>query len=116
MFTINYYADAQGNKPVETFIDNLDAKTKTKVFGHLELLETYGNQLGMPFSKYLMDGIFELRITQKGMTIRIFYFFSGNAEIILTHGFKKKSQKTPRREIEKATRLRKDWMTRNERL
>ena len=75
MFTINYYADTQGNKPVETFIDNLDDKTKTKVFGHLELLETYGNQLGMPFSKHLMDGIFELRITQKGMTIRIFCFF-----------------------------------------
>ena len=93
MFTINYYADTQGNKPVETFIDNLDAKTKTKVFGHLELLGTYGNQLGMPFSKHLMDGIFELRITQKGMAIRIFYFFSGNAEIILTHGLKRKVRK-----------------------
>lgn len=114
MFDVNYYANPQGDKPIETFIGNLDVKTRTKVFGHLELLETYGNQLGMPFSRHLTDGIFELRIAQNRIAVRIFYFFSSNAEIILTHGFKKKSQKTPRREIEKAIRLRKDWMMRNE--
>lgn len=64
MFHINYYEDVNGNVPIREFIEGLNLKLKVKVFGCIELLEQYGNQLGMPFSRYLRDEIFELRILQ----------------------------------------------------
>ena len=114
MFEIDYYKESNGNVPVEEFIDSLDMKMRAKVFGRLELLEEYGSQLGMPFSKHLDDGIFELRTAQGKNITRILYFFVVGQRIILTHGFVKKTQKTPAREIERAKKIRKDWRHRHE--
>lgn len=55
----------------------------------------------MPFSRHLDDGIFELRTVQGSDITRVLYFFVAGGEIVLTHGFVKKTQKTPAREIEK---------------
>ena len=109
MFEIDYYEDAAGQKPVQKFIDGLSKKMQARVFGRLELLEEYGSQLGMPFSKCLRDGVFELRVTQGSNTTRILYFFAKGKRIVLTHGFAKKTRKTPAREIERAKRMREDW-------
>ena len=46
MQEIQYYADEEGRKPVQEFIDALDCKMQAKVFGRLELLEEYGPMLG----------------------------------------------------------------------
>ncbi len=54
-------ATLSGRCPVAEFIDALDNKMKAKVFGRVELLEKYGSQLNMPYSRHLDDGIFELR-------------------------------------------------------
>ncbi len=114
MYEINYYEDNRGRRPVEEFIDGLSPKMKAKVFGRLELLEEHGPALGMPFSRHLDDGIFELRTVQGNDTTRILYFFVVGNEIVLTHGFVKKTQKTPAWEIERAKRIREDWRSRNE--
>lgn len=87
---------------------------RAKVFERLELLERYGPLLGMPYARHLSDGIFELRTVQGTNINRILYFFSSRNEIVLTHGFVKKTQKTPRREILRAQQARSDWMTKNE--
>lgn len=114
MYEIEYYRDAAGKKPVESFIDGLDLKMKAKTFGLVELLERYGPQLGMPFSRHLEDGVFELRAVGRGDSVRILYFFVVGKRIVLIHGFRKKTQKAPRREIERAKSIRKDWRERNE--
>lgn len=114
MFDISYYENSSGKSPVEKFIDSLDAKMRAKVFGRMELLEEYGPRLGMPFSRHIDDGIFELRVVQSSDIVRLFYFFVAERTIVLTHGFVKKTKKTPARELEKAKRLRKDWEIRNE--
>ena len=114
MYEIEYYRDASGKKPVESFIDGLDLKMKAKTFGLVELLERYGPQLGMPFSRHLEDGISELRVVRGSDSARILYFFVVGKRIVLTHGFRKKTQKAPRREIERAKSIRKDWRERNE--
>lgn len=114
MYEIDYYEDENGNKPVEAFINSLDAKMKAKVFGRLELLEEHGSMLGMPFSRHLDDGIFEPRTVQGNNITRILYFFVIGERVILTHGFVKKTQKTPFREIDKAKKMRNDWRRRNE--
>jgi len=63
-------------------------------------------------SKYLEDGIFELRTSLTVTIARSLYFYQQGAKIILTHGFIKKTQKTPRKEIEKAKMLRKFYQKR----
>lgn len=113
MYEINYYEERGGRRPVENFIDMLPPKMRAKVFGRLELLEEHGSSLGMPFSRHLDGGIFELRTIQGSNITRILYYFADNRTIILTHGFVKKTQKTPLREIEKAKWIRKDWRSRH---
>lgn len=68
----------------------------------------------MPYSRYLEDGIFELRIVQGSDIIRVMYFIAVGDRVILTHGFVKKTQRTPRSEIDRAKSLREDWGKRNE--
>ena len=59
----------------------------------------FGNKLRMPYSRELSDGIFELR-TQVGNDIsRILYFFIVGKNIILTNGFRKKTEKTPKARV-----------------
>ena len=114
MYEINYFREKNGKCPVENFIDALDSKMKAKVFGRLELLEEYGPRLGMPFSRHLSDGIFELRTVQGNNITRVLYFFIVGQQVILTHGFVKKTQKTPASEITLAKQYRADYLARKE--
>jgi phage-related protein len=91
------------------FLNNLNVEERIKVLQHIDLLETYGNCLKMPFSKHLSNGIFELRIKQKDKIMRIFYFFCKNKVIILTHAIVKKSQTTPEKEIKLAEKYKTDY-------
>jgi len=113
MFDIDYYEDENGRQPAKEFIDSLDAKMRAKVFGRLGLLEEHGPRLGMPFSRHLGDGIFELRTAAGSNITRILHFFVVGRRVILTHGFVKKTQKTPMREINRAKKTRNDWKKRN---
>jgi phage-related protein len=51
------------------------------------------------------DGLYEARIQLSSNIWRVFCFFDGDRLVILINGFQKKSQKTPRNEIEKALRI-----------
>lgn len=98
-FTVEYFEKEDGSYPAEDFILSLDVKMKAKIFRSLELLEMKGNSLREPYSKHLEDGIFELRVKQGSDSSRILYFFVVNNRVILTNGFIKKTQKTPRSEM-----------------
>lgn len=88
------------DKKVKQFVNDLEMPTAAKIFRMFELLERFGHTLGMPHSKYIDKGLFELRIrgTQE---IRILYTFHKGAAILL-HGFIKKAQHIPRKELEQA--------------
>lgn len=58
------------------------------------------------------DDIWEVRIQFGGDIFRLLGFFVGSSLIILTHGFAKKSQKTPRQEIDLATRRKNEYLSR----
>ncbi len=55
------------------------------------------------------DGLFEIRIKQGSDIFRIFCFFDAGKLIILINGFQKKTQKTPKQEIEKALKIKKEY-------
>ena len=63
----------------------------------------------MPESRYLEDGIYELRAIQGNDIARCLYFFVVDNKAIVTNGFIKKTQTTPRDVIEKAKRYRMDY-------
>lgn len=85
------------SKQTEEFINCLDKKAIAKVLRTLDLLERFGNKLGMPHSKKINTYLFELRIRGK-KEIRIIYCFRKN-QIILLHAFIKKTQKIPLRMV-----------------
>lgn len=68
----------------------------------------------MPYSKHLVDGIFEVRAKVGTNTSRILYFFVIGSRIVLTNGFIKKTQKTPKNEIELAKKYRNEFLNREE--
>ena len=82
---------------VKEFIKILEIPTSAKVFRTLELLERFGHALGMPHSKHISGGLMELRIKGK-QEVRLLYAFHKGGAVIL-HGFLKKSQKIPQKEI-----------------
>ena len=85
------------NDSFNEFIQSLEKDTIAKTIRVIELLEKFGNSLGIPHSKMVLKGIFELRI-HGDQNIRIFYAFSKNKAILL-HGFIKKTPKIPKKEI-----------------
>lgn len=109
MFDITFYERENGERPVEDFLDSLNAKMRAKAVRSLELLEEFGNRLTEPHSKYLSDGIFELRIKFAGDISRIFYFFFVQNKIVLTNGFIKKTQATPKNELIRAKKYKADY-------
>lgn len=98
---IEYYKTASGQDVVKDFIDNLQEPTQAKLGRQLDLLEQYGNQLGMPHAKSLGNGLMELRVRsgRGSQEVRVFYAFAFKDRIYLLHGFVKKSQTTPKKEL-----------------
>lgn len=111
-FTVIFYEDITGDKPVENFLLSLDIKMRAKLIGILQILQENGNQLREPYSKHLEDGIFEIRGKVGSDITRVLYFFYLDGKIILTNGFIKKTQKTPRKEIKLAKLRRQDYIER----
>lgn len=114
-YSVVLYEKDNGEKLVKTFIFQSDAKMQAKIIGLLEVLEEKGNLLREPYSKHLEDGIFELRCQVGNNITRILYFFYYQKQIVLTNGFVKKTQKTPRREIELAKYRKNEYIKRVER-
>ena len=99
-FKAEFYETEEGKKPAKDFMLSQNPKMKAKLFGLVSILEQYGNQLREPYSKPLGDGIFELRAKVGTDISRVLYFFYYEGRIVLTHGFVKKTKKTPPSEIE----------------
>lgn len=87
-------------KEVDQFIKTLEKPTIGKWLRHLDLLETYGEYLGMPHVRRIGNGLYELRV--RGVQeVRAFFIFSANKAVVV-HVFIKKTQKTPQKEIDLA--------------
>ncbi len=93
------YKTIQGDSPVKDFISNLEIKAQSKVRDSIKLLQEFGIRLGSPHVRKLTTTeIWELRIVGSD-SIRIFYLAISGRSFLLLHGFKKKKDKTPPKEI-----------------
>lgn len=117
MYTIEFYENTNGYSQLWSFLEALRIKShKSKnariqfnqISLYLDLLEQNGTRLGENITKHIDDGIWELRPGNN----RIFYFYFENNTFVLLHQFRKRTQKTPAREIRKAKAERDDWIAR----
>lgn len=69
-----------------------------------DLIGTYGPQLKPPHTKAMGNGLFELRLKGHEGIARVFYCTIIGRKVVMLHGFIKKSQKTPRKELDIATK------------
>ena len=89
---------------IDEFLDNLEVTARSKVSKILQLLTIVGNEIEMPYSKSLGEGLFELRVPGK-ISIRIIYCFYQNYAILL-HAFAKKTNKISKKDLNLAKRRR----------
>lgn len=98
-YDVDFYHKENGDCPVDDFLESLDTKMRAKVLGAVALLEANGPQLREPYSKFIGDGIFEIRAKQSSNITRVLYFFYIGKRIVLTNGFIKKTQKHRQRKL-----------------
>ncbi|AJI47152.1 MULTISPECIES: type II toxin-antitoxin system RelE/ParE family toxin [Francisella] len=92
---INFYSE-----DVENDILSLPPKLQAKMLRLFELVELHGAQLGKPHTDSLGKGLFELRAkAQEGIARSIYCYMKGKKVIIL-HVFIKKTQKTPKKDLD----------------
>jgi phage-related protein len=114
-YEVIFYEDDRGRSPVKDLLDELDAKARSnkqakqllsKFALYIEMLEQSGTRSGLPYTKHIGNGIWELRPKDH----RVFFFgWEGNT-IVLLHAFRKDTQKTPQKEIDRAEREMNDWL------
>ena len=117
MFNIVFYSTSDGVSELWNFLEDLQEKASTnkdariqhkQIAQYIQLLADHGTRLGENITKHLEEDIWELRL---GIN-RVFFFYHKDDTYVLLHQFRKKTQKTPRREIEKAIIERDDWKSR----
>lgn len=88
----------------QAFIKTLDDKVLRKIDYVLQLLKIR-ERLSTKFVKAIKDDLFELRIEYEGNIYRVFFIFDEGQVVVLFNGFQKKTQKTPKSEIDKALKI-----------
>lgn len=94
----------------QKFYDKQQNKVKLKIIWTIRLIE-YIDKIPVTYLKHIenTDGHFELRIQAGTDIFRIFCFFDEGKLVVLANGFQKKTQKTPKKEIEKALKIKKEY-------
>ncbi|MDM8525828.1 type II toxin-antitoxin system RelE/ParE family toxin [Desulfococcaceae bacterium HSG8] len=100
MKKIIFYETLSGKCPVEEFLESLTPKQAQKAAWILTLIEDLPSVPTKYFKKLVnSDDIWEVRINYRSDIFRLLGFFDGLEIIVLSHAFQKKTQKTPRRDI-----------------
>ena len=94
----------------EKFLLKQPKKVRDKIFKVIEIIETY-DRVPSTYLKVITgtNGLYEARIKLGSNIWRVFCFFDKGKLVILLNGFIKKTQKTPKKEIDKAIELMKSY-------
>ena len=117
MFNIDFYETSDGYSDIQDFLESLRAKASSvkdariqygQVARCIELLQENGTNLPAQIAKHLDDEIWELRPGDN----RVLFFYFDHGTYVLLHHFRKKTQKTPPRELARAKSEMKDYIAR----
>jgi phage-related protein len=92
-----YYFQLASRAPVSDFIENQDENAQAKIKKCFNIIQIYGSRAGRPFVKKIDKELYELRI--RGSNEIRFIFACSGKTVLMLHGFKKKSQKLPLKEL-----------------
>lgn len=94
----------------DEFFAEQTIKVRDKIIKVLDIIENV-ERIPTTYLKYLegTDGLFEIRVQLGNNIFRVFCFFDGNRLVILLSGFQKKTQKTPKKEIDRALKLMQEY-------
>ena len=119
MYKIEFYEKSDGTSDLWDFLEKLRQKAQTnkdvriqlkQIRLHIQLLQENGTRLPNNITKHLVEDIWELRPGNN----RVLYFYHKEDTFVLLHHFRKKTQKTPMSELEKAKREINDYIARKE--
>jgi phage-related protein len=102
-WTITYYSDT-----IQAEILAMPAGFLARFLRYSDRMETYGPDLGMPHTRAMGNGLFELRLKAEEGIARLFYCTMVGKKIVILHQFTKKTDKTPTRDISTAKRRMKE--------
>lgn len=113
MREIIFYRTESGFCPVEEFLDSLSPEHAQKATWVMQLVE----ELEIIPVKYFKkmtgtDGLWEVRVQSGNNIFRLFGFLEGKNIIVLNHAFQKKTQKTPKKDIQISETRKKDYLRR----
>lgn len=94
-----YYSD---------FMSKLSEQERKKIRRALLLFETE-DKMPSHYIKFIRDGIYEFRVNYGNNEFRMFFIYDGETIVVLFNCFRKKTQKTPNSEIEKAIKLKNEY-------
>ena len=108
---INFYRADDGTEPAADYIRSLSDKQRQKVVWTLETIRGLEGRIPKTYFKKLQGtaDIWEIRVIFSGNIFRLLSFFDGGKLVVVAHGFTKKTQKTPTKEIEIAERRKRDY-------
>ena len=119
MYKVEFYEKSDGTSDLWDFLEKLRQKAQTnkdariqlkQIRLHIQLLQENGTRLPNSITKHLIEDIWALRPGNN----RVLYFYHKEDTFVLLHHFRKKTQKTPMSELEKAKRERNDYIARKE--
>ncbi|QIY82763.1 type II toxin-antitoxin system RelE/ParE family toxin [Chryseobacterium sp. NEB161] len=94
----------------QNFFDKQNLKVKSKIIWTFELIEDL-QRVPETYLKHLenTDGLYEIRVQVASDIFRIFCFFDEGQIVVIANSFQKKTQKTPKKEIETALKIKKEY-------
>lgn len=90
------------------FIAQLSKQEREKIQRALALFSTE-DKIPHHYIKYIRDGVYEFRVNYGNNEFRIFFVYDGDTLVVLFNSFRKKTQKTPKNEIDKAVKLKEEY-------
>jgi len=115
MREISFYQNPSGRCPIEDYLDSLSGRQVQKVAWVLQIIEEWEVVPTKYFKKLVnTDDIWEVRVQLGNNIFRLLGFFKDEQVVMLTNGFTKKDQKTPKNEIELAEQRKKEYLSRKE--
>ncbi|MFC1836947.1 type II toxin-antitoxin system RelE/ParE family toxin [Thermodesulfobacteriota bacterium] len=104
-----FYREDDGTVEMSDWLEQQSAYAQDRCIDRLKKLRSLGHELRRPLAAPLGNGIYELRVREKKVRLRMLYFFSGREIVVVTHGTKKKTAEVPQIEINRALDKRKKF-------
>jgi phage-related protein len=109
ILTVNFFLSESRNEPVREWLKGME-KENTKQIGEDIMLVQFRWPLGMPLVRKMESDLWEVRSKIKSGNISRVFFTVKDGKMVLLHGIIKKSQKTPKKDIDLARSRKNQWL------